>query len=91
MKSSHAPLLIAIVLLLLPLLYVGSYLALVRPGVDWMNMAIGSRIPDERYRVGGRFSEGIFWPVEQIDRRLRPGAWDWRLNDLPGEIDPLRH
>jgi hypothetical protein len=83
MKKHTAPI-IAAILLLLPVLYVGSYLAMVKP-------------PDTRqksfqflggcyrtYRIGGRSSERFFWPLEQIDRKLRPGAWN-RFSSLYDE------
>jgi hypothetical protein len=78
MKKHAAPI-IAAILLLLPLLYVGSYLALVSPQ--------GVTTPDpsdpynyegwiKNYRVGNSLCKQLFWPLEQIDRQLRPGAWD---------------
>jgi hypothetical protein len=74
-RDSRAPLIVAIVLLLLPLLYVGSYLAMVVPSGDG-----GIRIPglagDEYYRFGGERAAWYFWPLEQIDRKVRPGAWE---------------
>lgn len=66
--SSRGPLLVAIVLLLLPVLYVGSYLALLQR----------KRLADPyyiQYRWGGKTAKGLYWPLEQIDRRLRPGHW----------------
>jgi hypothetical protein len=60
-----APVAIAIVLLL-PLLYVGSYLALVVPGGFTNN---------SNYRWGGMVADYFFWPLEQIDRSVRPKAW----------------
>lgn len=78
MKKHAAPILAA-VLLLLPVLYVGSYLALVDPR--------GVIIPDpsdpynyngwiKNYRVGNSLCKQIYWPLEQIDRKLRPGSWE---------------
>ncbi len=56
---------VAVVLMLLPvLLYVGSYLALVVPYGDFAF-----------YRFGGRTSARLFWPLEQIDRKVRVEAW----------------
>ena len=46
MKKSVAPLIVAIVLLLLPVLYVGSYLALVVPG----------GIPERTANI-----DGVYW------------------------------
>jgi hypothetical protein len=78
---SFAPI-IAAVLLLLPLLYVGSYLALVVPegfrtapyeGPGGLFAMIDA--PIQHYRHGGRNAERFFWPLEHIDRRVRPGVW----------------
>jgi hypothetical protein len=71
----------AAVLLLLPVLYVGSYLALVVPGHGGWRASKGGELSYEfwSYRVGGSYSERLFWPLEQIDRRLRPGVWRDRL------------
>lgn len=60
-------LIVAIVLLILPVLYAGSYLALVRPE--------GSVLFVYPYQYGEAWSARIFWPLEQIDRKVRPGAW----------------
>ena len=51
-------------LLALPMAYVGSYLLLVMP----FN---GSAY----YRFGGPVVTHIFWPLEQVDRKVRPGRW----------------
>jgi hypothetical protein len=68
MKFGLRDLLIASVLLLL-LVYLGSYLSLVEPGF--------SQFDDESsYRTGGQWESGFFWPLEQLDRRVRPGAWE---------------
>ena len=71
--QSRAPLIVAIVLLLLPVLYVGSYLAMVTPG--------GGSVSDIRWPAHYRYSEYqaavIYWPLEQIDRRMRPAAWPY--------------
>lgn len=72
MKKHAAPI-IAVVLLLLSLLYVGSYLALLKPPPKTYQDLLGRR--DSSYRYGGRFVECIFWPLEQADRRIRPDAW----------------
>ena len=79
-RESRAPLIVAIVLLLLPVLYVGSYLALVTPCV---RIVLNPRIMEggsihvyENYRVDGSIPPLLFWPLEQIDRKVRPGAWD---------------
>jgi hypothetical protein len=28
------------------------------------------------YRVGGDFAEAFYWPLEQLDRRIQPQAWE---------------
>jgi hypothetical protein len=71
---SFAPI-IAAVLLLLPVLYVGSYFAMIVPRGSWTAI-ISSTCPVPRYRVGGVWLERFFWPLEQIDRKLRPRAWE---------------
>lgn len=78
MKRHAAPI-IAAVLLLLPVLYVGSYFALVVPSgirvgtikINWIPQPI-----IDHYRIGGDIAAAVFWPLEQIDRNVRPGAWD---------------
>jgi hypothetical protein len=74
--NSRAPLVVTIVLLLLPVLYVGSYLALVVPGY-WLPIGTLAMMRDDNpnYRYGGNHSAKFFWPLEQVDRKLRPGAW----------------
>jgi hypothetical protein len=61
-KRSLAPLIVA-VSLLLPMLYVGSYFAMVVPG---------AAMP---YVGGNETAQKVFWPLEQIDRLLRPTKW----------------
>jgi hypothetical protein len=69
-KDSRAPLIVAIVLLLLPVLYVGSYFALVvPPGKSGLIGRYG------QYRVGGLLAEFFFYPLEQIDHKVRPKTW----------------
>ena len=82
--TKRAPLIAAILLSVLPLLYLGSYLALVKPGprFGW-----GSAL-NSNYRVADEFGMWFFWPLEQIDRQLRPNAWSWlfieeKLNLVP--------
>ena len=72
MKRRVAPI-IAAILLLLPVLYVGSYLALVSPRPDNIN-------------YGPHYTatlSWVFWPLEKIDRKLRTkreitsACWDY--------------
>lgn len=61
--------------------YLGGYLATVKPAYS-----LEPRLqehPNGRptrtyyfgYRSGGTWAWRLFWPLEQIDRRLRPKAW----------------
>jgi hypothetical protein len=61
-RDSRAPLIIAIVLLLLPVFYMGSYLALVEPGAD-----LARRVAV----AGGALSS--WWPIRRA-RLLAAGA-----------------
>jgi hypothetical protein len=83
MPQSRAPLIVAIVLLLLPLLYVGSYLALVVPGGPMSTSGLKLKWP-EVYRFGSPWTDCIFWPLEQVDRKVRPRAWN-RFSSLYDE------
>ncbi|WP_254513202.1 hypothetical protein [Anatilimnocola floriformis] len=87
-RESRAPLVVAIVLTLLPVLYVGSYFALVVPEgtieTRWYRDVSGSSyIADDdfdlfpsNYRAIHRLAPVAYWPLEQIDRKVRPGAWE---------------
>jgi hypothetical protein len=77
-KKHTAPI-IAAFLLLLPVLYVGSYLALVVPNGRIVFPKQGL-IYRSNYRADGFWSADFFWPLEQIDRRGRPSEWD---TDVP--------
>ncbi|WP_254514048.1 hypothetical protein [Anatilimnocola floriformis] len=80
MNKSLAPLIIAIVVLLLPVLYAGSYFAMVIPfRLDEATMK-GSRAGKAYsygycYRFGDEYAAMLFWPLEQIDQRTRPAQW----------------
>jgi hypothetical protein len=81
MKRHAAPILAAI-LLLLPVLYVGSYLVLAVPGgLIAVDAVTGKEwvYPHRHYRVDPRVelvAATVFWPLEQIDRKVRPGEWE---------------
>lgn len=71
--KSRGPLIAAIVLLLL-MLYLGSYAAMVLPpGQDHRHTI--RVLNKSNYRFGGRVSPRLYWPLEQVDRQLRPMAW----------------
>lgn len=74
MTTSRAPLIAAVVLLLLPVSYFGSYFALVLPSGFYARR--GSQPYRCHYRLDLKGAERIYWPVERIDRRLRPAAWE---------------
>jgi hypothetical protein len=90
-SQSHAALIVAIVLLLLPVLYLGSYFALVVPRSVLVPITgpIGeSGFLVRHYRYGGDWAERAFWPLEQIDRKVRPRAWEREdYGPSPLEID----
>lgn len=71
-RETHAPLIVA-VLLLLASLYVGSYLASLKPPPTTFNEILDRR--DSNYRWQGVWPFVVFWPLEQIDRKIRPGLW----------------
>jgi hypothetical protein len=69
-RSAAAPVAIA-VLLLLPVLYVGSYLVISIPQPH--PLAPGQR--SQHFRIGGSITRFLFKPLTEIDRRLRPNYW----------------
>jgi hypothetical protein len=80
--QSRAPLIASIVLLVLPVLYAGSYLALIRPepAVTATSMMSGQRETRvSNYKIGGGRLDWFFWPIEETDRQIRPGVWHQRL------------
>ncbi|WP_254509708.1 hypothetical protein [Anatilimnocola floriformis] len=79
-RESRAPLIFAIVLLLLPALYVGSYLALVLPEGVVHDTADPAVRVHGYYRLGGP-TDLLYAPLESVDRKLRPNAW---IDPIPG-------
>ena len=75
-RDSRVPLIVAIVLLLLPVLYVGSYFALVVPSGMTLNPFSPKSIEVVHYRFCAHASALLFFPLELIDRKMRPGAWN---------------
>jgi hypothetical protein len=71
MKKHAAPI-IAAILLLLPVLYVGSYLALVTPCRTFVH---GKWTVTFNYRIFSWRLPVLYYPLEQIDRKVRPEAW----------------
>ena len=63
--------------------YLGGYFALVEPNITVAESdtgLIGVSVEDH-YRVGGRFAESVFWPINQLDRNVRTEKW--QLPNLP--------
>jgi len=68
-RFSAAPLTVALVLLSLPLLYVGSYMALVdRSGT--LEMHDDSICYPRQYRYGGQIAVWFFLPAKMIDEQF---------------------
>jgi hypothetical protein len=86
-KSRSVAPIIAALLLLLPVLYVGSYLALIVPERFVTALAAGVIETDVRaeYRLGGDIAKGFFWPLEKIDRKVRLRVWNFSI-DARGQI-----
>lgn len=66
--------------LLLPILYVGSYLVLLDPFCVEQREPDGSvvvvyRIVRYRDHLHGGLAEGFYSPIHWVDRRLRPSYW----------------
>ncbi|WP_254509359.1 hypothetical protein [Anatilimnocola floriformis] len=76
-RESRAPVIVAILLLLLPVLYVGSYAVLVTPGRQVHRQVSPNRTETigYTYRINSWWPSNIYWPLELIDRQLRPGLW----------------
>lgn len=70
MKDRFAPLVVLILALLLPLGYVGSYVALYDPEGP-LEMGDDAICRPKHYRYGGRTAEVVFAPLQKIDWRKR--------------------
>ncbi|WP_425615808.1 hypothetical protein NA78x_005739 [Anatilimnocola sp. NA78] len=73
-RDSRAPLIVAVVLLTLPALYVGSYFALLSESPELRMTSSGSCAHVGKYRVAEPWCQCVFWPLEELDRKLRPTA-----------------
>jgi hypothetical protein len=71
----HLKPMITAAFLLLPLLYVGSYAALVDPNAVRPRCGHDDSPSLPLYRIGGAHAERFYWPLETVDRRLRPETW----------------
>ena len=75
-RTYTAPALTALLLLLLPALYVGSYVALVKRSWPMVGSAAPDGTPyDAKYKITGSLPETIFAPAHWADRLIRPGYW----------------
>lgn len=90
-KDSRAPLLIVVMVLLLPVIYLASYLSLSAPAIGGHTIIGGLNHKETYlhmcadYRWGGETTVRIYWPLEQLDRLVRPGAWEQKI------VHPRRH
>jgi hypothetical protein len=74
-RVNAAPIALIVLLLLLPCLYVGSYLALkTRTASSFMDGPLGYEYACV-YRIRGPLVCKIFAPLQWADRRLRPSYW----------------
>ena len=74
MKESRiGPAVATAALLLLPLIYIGCYLALMTPVLHSSN---GGYVRKPEYRIGGTVAKGVFCPAALVDRQVRPDFWD---------------
>ncbi len=79
MRKNFAPFIVALAILVVPpVLYVGSYLALVTPGGVRIQEPAGY-VRVTSYRIDNRLLGQAFWPLEKIDRKVRPGEWRKQL------------
>ncbi|WP_254513825.1 hypothetical protein [Anatilimnocola floriformis] len=79
MKEVRALIFVVVAILLLPTVYVASYLALAaKPSRSFRRLPTGECTArmTSRYRYGEPITKKIYWPLEQIDRALRPKVWN---------------
>lgn len=82
-RSSSAPV-IAAILLLLPLLYVGSFYLLLRPherpdGYRTYDVPLLHYVEEETAYDVGSWLSTVYWPMMRMDKALRPDSW-WPKN-----------
>jgi hypothetical protein len=86
--TNRAPLFAAILLLVLPVLYVGSYFALLSPGPMFLEPTKGNfLVRAVKFRFGGEVSKAIFRPMIDMDMRWRPTFW-CQLSERGRQWDP---
>jgi len=80
-KRATVMLTVGVGTLLVMLLYIGSYLTIVRPGKLLPSLEPFGDTPPSYYRIGGRYAATLYLPLEWIDRRLRHRQWEdpWEI------------
>jgi hypothetical protein len=68
--SRGAPLSVAVALLSLPIIYAGSYAALVDRSAR-LEMQDDGVCRPRHFRYGGRVAETFYWPAREVDNHLR--------------------
>ena len=95
MDVSHEPrqpgfnaVLVGLILLLaVPVTYMGGYLLLMNHQtvsmtlLDGQQQVVWEQTRYAHYRVGGQVTARIFYPAQWLDRKLRPGYWNVDLPD----------
>lgn len=64
----------AVLLISLPVLYVGSYLSLVERS-RFFSWNPGDQFYVANYRLGGSAAKNLYWPVHLADRNVRRDYW----------------
>lgn len=74
--ASHLATVILGIVSAIRLLYVVAYLVLLIPTPPFVEPEKGNFVLRRmQFRVGGRGSEIAFWPLIEMDHRLRPKFW----------------
>lgn len=87
-RAFTGPIVAALLLLLLPCLYVGAYYTMVKRSFPNFPDGRGPRYHLEwvpSYSVGGGMFGSVVYPIYQIDRLIRPSYWvnDGTESSLP--------
>lgn len=88
-RTSNLVLVLGVVLLA-PLLYLGSYLALLDDGGPVTATFAGSdfyRVPN--FKVGGVAAQYAYWPAYLLDRTVRPRRWRLDIRDSRAVEDDM--
>ncbi len=76
-RSFTGPIVVALALLLLPCLYMGTYVTTVGRDAVSINSGILRFRPE--YRIGGDAAKVTFAPIHWLDRQIRRGYWEVQL------------